>query len=417
MPDEEKTEEKTTEPEDASEATAKAEPEADAKTEPKKLADADEPEGDDEKEDESGIDAIAKRALSLGGDDELERLAREEEEKLAARRAKQRGGKKKGGSLESAASKRLAKIGAKAKPKRAVPDAVEAADPLIERTQLLAEWARKNRNLVQGAIVAAVLAAIGGGIWAYLDAKRTSEASTALAQAVADERGRIGDPDQDDDGIHDTTPIFKTDEARRDAALAKYRDVETKFKGTGAAWLARLGEGSLLLDKRDPDGAIAAFEEVQGSSLAKADAEVRGRALENLGFAYELRAEMKPDQKKQDLDKALADYKELEATDIFGFTQLAPYHQARVEEMQGDKTQAIQTLKKLREDLMKNPDERLFAELRELTDDRLRALDPTAVPPKRAGIGAGGEISPEMLEKLPPELRDRILKNLGREPQ
>ena len=395
VPDEEKSEEKSPE--------EKAEPE---KAEPEK------PE-----EDEAGIDAIAKRALALGGDDEVERIAREEEEKLAARRAKQRGGKKKGGGLESAASKRLAKIGAKAKPKRAVPDAVEAADPLIEQTQRIADWARKNRNIVQGAIVVAVLALIGGGIYWYLDAKRSSEASTALAQAVADERGRIGDPDQDDEGIHDTTPIFKTEDARRDAALAKYREVETKFKGTGAAWLAKLGEGSLLLDKRDPDGAIAAFEEVQGSTLARADAEVRGRLLENLGFAWELKAEMKPDEKKQDLDKALEQYKQLESSDVFGFAQIAPYHEARVYELEGDKAKAIETLKALRESLMKNPDSRLFGELRELTDDRLRALDPTAVPPKRNTIGAGGEIDPEMLKKLPPELRERILKNLGQEGQ
>jgi hypothetical protein len=393
VPDEEKPEEKSTDPAEKTEAPKEAE------------------------EDEAGIDAIAKRALALGGDDETDRIAREEEEKLAARRAKQRGGKKKGAGLESAASKRLAKIGAKAKPKRAVPDAVEAADPLIERTQRLAEWARKNRNLVQGGIVVAVLAAIGGGIWAYLDAKHSSEASTALAQAVADERGRIGDPDQDDEGIHDTTPIFKTEEARRDAALAKYREVETKFKGTGAAWLAKLGEGSLLLDKRDPDGAIAAFEAVQESSLAKADPEVRGRVLENLGFAYELKAEMKPEEKKQDLDKAIEQYKALEATDIFGFVQLAPYHEARCYELEGEKDKAIQTLKQLREELMKNADSRLFGELRELTDDRLRALDPTAVPPKRNTIGAGGEIDPSMLEKLPPELRERVLKNLGKEPQ
>lgn len=411
VPDEEKIDEKATEPEPKGD---EAKTDLDAKAEPKESEPDDEGE---EEEDEVGIDAIAKRALSLGGDDETERLAREEEEKLAARRAKQRGGRKKKGALESAASKRLAKIGSKAKPKRAVPDAVEAADPLIERTQRVAEWARKNRNLVQGLIVAAVLAAIGGGIYAWHDYKRSLEASTALAQAVADERGRIGDPDQDDEGIHDTTPIFKTDDARRDAALAKYRDVESKFKGTGAAWLARLGEGSLLLDKRDADGAIAAFQDVLESSLARADSEVRGRALENLGFAYELRAELKPDTKKESLDKALEQYKQLESSDVFGFAQMAPYHEARVYELEGDKKKAIDTLKQLREDLMKNESSRLFGEIRQLTDDRLRALDPSAVPPKRTGIGAGGELDPETIEKLPPALRQQLLKNLQQQQQ
>jgi hypothetical protein len=398
-------------------------PDEDDKTKDESKAEEEEPKAaeeptddeDEEEEDSSGIDAIAKRAEALGGDDEIERIAREEEEKLAARRARQRTGRKKKGGLQASASKRLARIGEKAKPKRAIPTAVEAADPLIERTQRLAEWARKNRNLVQGLIVAAVLAAIGGGIWYYYDLKRESEASAALAVAVADQRGRLGDPDQDDEeGIHDPTPVFRTDKDRRAAALGKYREVETKFKGTGAAWLARLGEGALLLDQRDADGAIAAFKDVAGSSLAQADPEIRGRVTENLGFAYELRAELHPDQRDKNLDEALAQYKQLESSDVFGFAQMAPYHEARCYEAKGDKKKALELLKKLRDDLMKNPDSRLFSDLKDITDDRIRALDPTALPPKRAEIGPGGEITPEMLEKLPPELRNRILKNLGR---
>ncbi len=359
------------------------------------------------------VEDIAKRVDALDEGDELDRLAQAEEEKLAARRQKQRGGKKK--SLEASASKRLAKIGEKAKPKRAVPDAVEAADPLIEKTRELREWARKNRNLVQGLIVAAVVAAIGLGAWTYVEHKKANEASVALAQAVADERGQIGDPDkEDDEAIRDKVPIFKTPDERRDAALAKYRDVQARFKGTGAAYLARLGEGALLLDKRDPDGAIAAFEEVQGSSLAKADAEVRGRATESLGYAYELHAELHPETKDKDLDKAIEQYKQLEAGDVLGFKQVAQYNEARCFELKGDKAKAIELLKALREDLMKSMDARLFAALRELAEDRLRRLDPTALPPKRAQLSAGGgPISPEVLEKLPPELRERVLKNLA----
>jgi hypothetical protein len=351
------------------------------------------------------VEDIAKRVAALDEEDELERLAREEEQKLAERRRKERGPSKKKG-LEKSASKRLAKIGAKAKPQREIPDAVEAADPLIERTRALAEWAKKNRNLVQGMIVAAVVAAIGAGVWVYYDKKKAIEASVALAQAVADERGLIGDPEKvDEDAIRDKVPMFKTPDERRDSALAKYREVESKYKGTGASYLARLGEGALLLDKRDADGAIAAFQDVIGSSLAKADAEVRGRALESLGFAYE---------QKADYDKAIEQYKQLETSDVLGFKQMAPYHEARCYQLKGDKAKAIELLKGLREDLMKSPDARLFSALRELAEDRLRQLDPTSVPPKRAQLNAGGgQISPDMLDKLPPELRERVLKNIG----
>src|SRR5437867_1598834 len=76
-------------------------------------ADADEDEDDADLTDAASPEAIAKRVAALGGEDELERIAEEEEQKLRERRAraKKKRGKK---GLEAAASKRLARIGAKA---------------------------------------------------------------------------------------------------------------------------------------------------------------------------------------------------------------------------------------------------------------------------------------------------------------
>ena len=58
-----------------------------------------------------------------------------------------------------------------------------------------------------------------------------------------------------------------------------------------------LAEGSLLLDAKDADGAIAAFRQAHESALARADAEVRGRALESMGFAYEQKGQLDDAQK------------------------------------------------------------------------------------------------------------------------
>jgi len=67
---------------------------------------------------------------------------------------------------------------------------------------------------------------------------------------------------EDEDAPKET--YYKTFDERRGAALKQYKEVQAKFPGTGAAILARLAEGSLLLDKRDIDNAIAAFTEVKG---------------------------------------------------------------------------------------------------------------------------------------------------------
>jgi hypothetical protein len=366
---------------------------------------APEEEGEDEEEepvDLASPEAIARRVAAFGEEDAVERIAREEEEKLAARRKAQRKGKKKGG-LEAAATKRLSKIGAKAPVKRAISTPAEA-DPIVDRAVKLGDWAKKNQGTVSAFVGAAILAVAAVGIYTYIDKRHEVQASADLAKAVADEHGRIGDPDKEDEEghPHDPRPVFKTMEDRREAALREYRTIESTFKGTGAAIIARLAEGSTLLDKHDPPGAMAAFNEVKDSPLAKADSEVRGRALEGLGFSYELRAEGEGD-KAAALEEASKVFRELENTDVMGFKELGMYHQARIFEKQGDKAKAIDMLKKLHERVNKPGDNHAFVYLEHVADDRLRALDPGAIPAKPPGqLGGPGQnaLSQAQLRRL-----------------
>lgn len=396
------------------EEPAKTSERPEAPTEPEATANASEGEAsatesaseeDDEDEDDDGASpaAIARRVASLDAEDETERLARLEEEKLAERRRKARQGKgKKKGGLETAASKRLAKIGSKAPPaKRSVATAVDA-DPLIEKTAEFSKWIKKNQKVVAIVAAAAVVGGLVFGGYSLMQRKRGHEASAALAAAVADQRGRVGDPDREDDDPDrpkDPTPLFRTAEERREAALTKYREVQGKYPGTGAAYLSRLGEASLLLDKQDAEGARAAYEDVVGSPLATADGEVRGRALEGLGFALELKAQAAAEgaDKEKLQDDAIKKFRELENTDVFGFKELGMYHQARVYEAKGDKERAKELLKALYERATKPGEGHPFPMLEQLAEDRLRALDPSALPPKTmnpfAGMGPGGQMT------------------------
>lgn len=396
---------------------AKAEDEAASKaTDEAASAAAEDTSDDDEEapassevEDAARPDVIARRVAALGdAEDPLEAKAREEERKLAERKAAARKGKKKKGGLETAASKKLAKIGERAEPRRAVAVAADA-DPLIERTAKIGEWAKKNQTAVQ--IVAALVAVglLGFAGFLYFGHKRETEASVLLAKAVADERARVGDTKDDDENAG---PAFKTYEARREAALAKYREVQSKYASTGAAILSRLAEGSLLLDKREPDNAIKAFEDVKGSALAQADVEVKCRALEGIGFAHELRAQLNAGDAAKHQDEALKAYKELENTDVRGFKEAAMYHQARVLMDKGEKDKAKETLLSLKTRLEK-PDDALmqgipagpsFPYLRVMAMERLAELDPTAVPKAPKG-GGGGQMDPEALQRLMEQLK------------
>lgn len=373
-------------------------------------------ESDDEEEEDDAATpaAIARRVAALGAEDASEELAREEERKLAERRAStKKKGKKKSG-LEAAATKRLNKIGTRAEPKRRVAVAADA-DPLIERTAKLSDWAKKNQKVVQivGAALTVALLAIAGFL--YYDHKKETDASVVLTKAIDVQRAKIGEPKKDDDE-EEHEQYFKTYEARREAALKAYREVQSKYPGTGAAILARLSEGSLLLDKKDADGALAAYNDVKGSALAAADTEVKGRALEGVGFAHELKALAKPEDKAKELDAALAAFKELEnAADVKGFKELAMYHQGRVLMNKGDKEEAKKVLLSLKERLAKAddplaaglPTPPTYPYLKDVAMDRLREIDPEAAPKPRAGGHGANGMTEEQIQKLIEQMKQQ----------
>jgi hypothetical protein len=356
-------------------------------------------------------EAIAARVNAIGEETELDRIAREEEQKLLERK---KGTKGKRG-LEAAASRRLAKIGeGTVKRPSAVSQAVvPEADPLIERFRRTGKWIRENRQTF-GALVTVALLGAGGALgWVYWQEQRQADASAVLAQAFANERGHVSTKEDDDEDDSKAGlvlyPKFKSAGDRRDAALAKVREVQAKYPRTGAAYLARLSEGGLLLDQGDGKGALAAFGDVKASPLAQADVQVRGRALEGTGFAYELLAQTDAAAKDKHYDEALAAYKQLEQVDEKGFKELGMYHEARVLQDKGDKEKATELLKdahKRVSEVERHP----FPYLEEVIDDRLRTLDPTAVPPKpskAAGLG-GGMGGPGGVDMSDPRVQELI---------
>jgi hypothetical protein len=342
-------------------------------------------------EDKFRPEAIAARIERIGEETELDRVANEEEKKLLERKKTQ---KKKG--LEAAASRRLAKIGEGAVKRPSALGAVNPdADPLLERAARASKWIKEHRQQFSAIAVVAVLGAAGFAGYTYWQDKRNGQASALLAQALSDQHGFVSDKESDDDDDakpRQLYPTFKSAGERRDAALAKYRAVEGKYPGTGAAMLAQLAEGSLLLDAGDAKGAAAAYQAVKDSPLGQADGEVRGRALEGLGFADELLAESDAANKDKHLADALGEFEKLEHVDVNGFKELGLYHQARVQEAKGDKAKAIDLLKDVQKRVTEPGQTHPFSYLEFVVEDRLRELDPTALPPKapKSMMGAGG---------------------------
>ncbi|MGH7439361.1 MAG: tetratricopeptide repeat protein [Polyangiaceae bacterium] len=379
-------------------------------------------------------EAIAARVNSLGEETEEQRIARTEEGKLLERRKEQKKGGK--SALESAASKRLAKIGEGTvrRPGGALAGVVTPeADPLVDRAVDFQKWISDNRSTFTSIVVVAALGVAGVLGYTYWQDKRNADASAMLARAFADEHGHVSDkePDEDEDESSLTKelyPTFKTSAERRDAAIAQCRTVESKYPGTGAAILARLSEASLLLDSGDAKASRTAYDDVRSSALAKADVEVRGRAIEGVGFAEEALAQSDAGDRAKHIDAALAAYKDLAQVDAKGLKDLGLYHQARVlvaRAGDGDKAKAIELLKDAHKDVSDPGDTHAFPYLEFVVEDRLRDLDPTALPPKELkfgpgvggggagaeGLGGGGGGKPDMndprIQKLLQQLREQ----------
>ncbi|MGA3123279.1 MAG: hypothetical protein ABSF69_21105 [Polyangiaceae bacterium] len=359
------------------------------------------PDDDDPKfsdDDKFRPEAIAARIDKIGAETDAERIAHEEELKLLQRKRE----RKKTG-LEAAASKRLTNIGEGSvrRPSESV-DAIPEADQLLERATQATKWIREHQSTFAGLVAVSVLGAACALGWVIWQDKRNADASVLLAQAIADDLGNIAgvkdDESDDESATKRLYPTFKSAAERREAALAKYRRVERLYSGTGAATLAQLGEGSLLLDSGDGKGALAAYGAVTTSRLAQADTEVRGRALEGMGFANELLAQTEAPNKDKDLDEALVEFKALEAVDANGYKELGMYHQARVLSNKGDRTKALDVLKRVESRISEPQAGHPYAYLQFVVEDRLREIDPTALPPRAQrmngtnGVGLGSNV-------------------------
>jgi hypothetical protein len=342
-------------------------------------------------EDKFRPEAIAARMDSIGEETDAERLAREEERKLLERKRQTKQGKQ---GLQASASKRLAKIGEGTvkRPSTVTGPTPAEADALLEGVARLRRSIRDHRQAFQALVTVAVLGGVGVLGWIYWQDKRNEDASAALAQGFAAELGQVVDKSDDDDDENRAKalyPTFKSTADQREAALAKYRSVEAKYAGTGAAILARLAEASLLLDAGDAKAAASAYDEVRASPLAQADAEVRGRALEGRGFACELLARTDEANADKHRDEALSAFRDMQSADMKGMRELGRYHEARMLLAKGDREKAIEILKEVYKSVSEGGDSHRFPFLEFAVEDRLRELDPQALPPKTSKLAPG----------------------------
>jgi len=274
-------------------------------------------------------------------------------------------------------------------------DAGEMVDDALARSgAAIAKWFRANVQVIQWIVLIGLVGAGGYVLYNMRTEKKAGEASAKLMAGVAAERGIVLEEDKrsEDEKEYDSRKVFKSTGERAEAALGSFSKVVEQHGGSGAALLAKLGQGGAYLEKKEYDKAISSYAEVLSSPLAAADPDVKGRATEGTAFAKE---------GKGDLDGALASFKELGSIDVKGYKELATYHEARIHFAKGDKVKAKDVLEPLNTKLaMPSTEPQPLGYLKSAVGDLMTQIDPDAAAAAANKPPPGKMPSPEELQDM-----------------
>jgi hypothetical protein len=278
-------------------------------------------------------------------------------------------------------------------------------DQLARAGGAAGRWFQRHfRKIIVGSVLG-VVAVVGTIQYLSYREQEAGKASDALMKGVANETGAVFNDDIKDGRAeqlkaYDPRPVFTSFGARTDAALA------SKDASSGVGVLAKLSEAGALLDKAQYQQAENAFVEVLKTDLAKADIDVKARALEGKAMALE---------GKKDFEGAATAFKELEAVDK-SFEDLSKYHQARMHLRKGEKDQAKEILVALDKKLdIPTADGVKQVYLRSAVGDYLRQIDPALARRPNFG-GTRGTVTPEQMEMYKKQLEQMQQQQQQKEP-
>jgi tetratricopeptide (TPR) repeat protein len=265
-------------------------------------------------------------------------------------------------------------------------DAGEMVDDALARgTQAATGWLKRHFNKLQWVIVAVAVVGIGSQIYRSRVHKTSAKATDSLMAGVFAGMARVGEEAESGadpmTGITDPRRHFADNGARLKAAEDHFRaaDGSPTLKS-----LAQLGLAGSLFDAGKYKDALAAYQAVQGSALAKTDSDVRLRSAEGAALTQEALGNK---------DAAQKGFKELASSDVTYFAALGLYHQGRLAFAAGEREPAKDFLKKAMEKAG-TPAEGTPGFVAHASKELLASIDPSAVP------AAKSELTPEQLQAL-----------------
>lgn len=288
------------------------------------------------------------------------------------------------------------------------------------------EWARSigdslgqhRRTLTMAA--AAVVVVVGSSLaWQTWRSTAAAKAADAYSEALQVSTANIEPEDAParEDAPTRRGPVFRSMEARLRASVEKFRQVEQRYPQSRVAPLARLSEATALYQLGRYQEARQLYQGLMGADTAGLEA----RVLEGMAFTLE---------SLNDLDGAVARYRELGAVQNAAYRDLAQYYQARLFARRDDRVHAKELLhgviERTAHPTAADPLAASIQSLREQAVALLREIDPQDPQiveydrARQVGGGAEGEHGHEgggrnPLDSLPPDLRRQLEEALRKQ--
>jgi hypothetical protein len=242
--------------------------------------------------------------------------------------------------------------------------AVEPSEAVLDFWERLAKALHPHRVPILALTAGAALLLVGLSIYSWLDRRREEGASASFQEAIRTENGKVQIADLPEDfqmpGEDTTLPKFKTAQERATATLTALEQLDKQYGSSDVAKRARLIKAGVLFDLGRYDDAAKAY----GDAAAAAEGALKFVAREGVALSIEAKALAEKDATARNagLDKAMAEYKQLQPDEKGYYHDIAVYHQARVLALKGDKAGAVALYKQI---VDKMPSSSVVGEARE----------------------------------------------------
>ncbi len=235
--------------------------------------------------------------------------------------------------------------------------AVEPSEAVLDFWGRLAKQLHPYRGRLLALFAAAAVLLIGLSVWSWLDRRREEGATAGFQEAIRAESGRVQIADLPEEfkmpGEDPSLPKYKTADERSTATLTALDKLEKEFGTSDVAKRARLLKAGVLFDLGRYDDAANAYNQV----ISVASGALKFVAREGLALSIEAKALAEKDAAARNagLDKALAEYKQLQPDEKGYYHDMAVYHQARVLALKGDKAGAVTLYKQIVDKMPSSP--------------------------------------------------------------